>query len=149
MADPQGEYEETISVDAPLERVFDFVADVRNMPKYLPTTQHAETQGEGRVRVTGEAHGHHYDADGFLRADRAQNRLEWGADEHDYSGWMLVGDDGEGTSVTVHISMHKKPGGEHAPSPDEVREGIRRGLQSIKNQVEGRGGKQEPAAAQG
>ncbi len=147
MADPQGEYEETIGVDAPAKKVFDFVAEVGNMPKYLPTTKQAASQGKDRVHVEGKAHGHDYKADGFLRADRHRNRLEWGSDEHDYSGWMTVGEDGNRASVTVHISMHKKPGGEHAPSPEEVREGIRKGLESIRNEVEGSGGKQEPRAA--
>ncbi len=147
MADPEGEYEENITVRAPAARIFDFVSDVSNMPKYLPTTKHAETQGTDRVHVAGSAHGHDYDADGFLRADRGKQRMEWGSDEHDYSGWMTVRENDGAAAVTVHISMHKKPGGAHAPSPADVREGIRKGLESIKQQCEGTGGKQEPAAS--
>ncbi|CAA9506731.1 MAG: hypothetical protein AVDCRST_MAG62-277 [uncultured Sphingomonas sp.] len=58
--DPRGEYEDSVTVDADASAVFDFVSDVRNLPKYLPTTKDAQTQGEGRVRVQGEAQGNRY-----------------------------------------------------------------------------------------
>lgn len=148
--DPRGEYEERLHVRADADEVFDFVADVSNLPKYLPTTKSAEDQGPDRVRVQGEAAGHRYDSDGYLRSDRERMRLEWGADEGYYSGWMQIRSDGGGAEVVVHISLRDKPGqGEEradgGPSPDQVREGMRKGLESIRNHVEGRGGKEEPA----
>lgn len=148
MADSRGEYEDNIMVAAPAAAVFGFVADVRNLPKYLPTTKSAEKQGAEHVRVSGEARGNRYDADGYLRADTRAMRLEWGSDEGDYSGWMHVEPDQDQSRVTVHISMRRQPGPEgQGPRPEDVREGIRRGLESIRNQVMGVGGKAEPAAA--
>lgn len=148
--DPRGEYEERLHVRADTEEVFDFVADVSNLPKYLPTTKQAQDQGPERVRVQGEAAGHRYDADGFLRPDRENMRLEWGADEGYYSGWMQLRPDGGGTEVAVHISLRDRLGDPEAradggPSPEQVREGLRKGLESIRNHVEGRGGKEEPS----
>lgn len=55
------EYEHAMTIDASPDAVFDFVADIRNLPKYLPTTKSAQPQGEERVRVQGEAAGHQYD----------------------------------------------------------------------------------------
>ncbi len=136
---------------APPGQVLDFVADVRNLPRYLPTTKDAQPQGEGRVRVQGEAQGHRYDGDGYLRRDEAAQRLEWGADEGYYSGWLQVRGEGDGAStVTVHISLRGHPPGadpSSAPSDDQINEGLMAGLRSIQNQLEGRGGKQEPSAA--
>ena len=151
MADePMGEYEETLTVAAGPDEVFGFVADVRNLPKYLPTTKGAQSQGVDRVRVQGEAQGHRYDSDGYLRPDEGAKRLEWGADEGYYSGWMQVAPDGDGSNVTVHISLRGHPPGADqgsAPPPEQVQEGLRKGLESIRNHVEGRGGKEEPSAA--
>jgi uncharacterized protein YndB with AHSA1/START domain len=56
--DLKGEYEESLTMRAPADRVFDFIADVRNLPKYLPTTKDAQSQGGERVHVQGEAQGH-------------------------------------------------------------------------------------------
>jgi uncharacterized membrane protein len=100
------EYERSTTIRAPAEAVLAFASDVRNLPKYLPTTHHAEPQGAERVAVAGEAKGHRYQADGYLRADRERQRLEWGSDEGHYSGWLQVEPAGEGASrVTVHLSM--------------------------------------------
>lgn len=148
--DPKGEYEERLSMRASPDQVFDFVADVRNLPRYLPTTKDAQAQGEERVRVQGEAQGHRYDSDGYLRRNADANRLEWGADEGYYSGWLQARPDGDGSEVTVHISLRGHPPGadqSDAPAPEQVQEGLRKGLESIRNQVEGRGGKEEPSAA--
>lgn len=148
--DPMGEYEEKLTMSAGPDEVFDFVADIRNLPKYLPTTKDAQSQGPERVRVQGEAQGHRYDSDGYLRPDRGARRMEWGADEGYYSGWMQVAPNGGGSDVTVHISLRGHPPGADggdAPAPEQVQEGLRKGLESIRNHVEGRGGKEEPSAA--
>ena len=148
MADSKGEYEDRLMVRGDPRRVFDFIADIRNLPHYVPTTKSAQPQGEDRVQVQGEANGQAYDADGYLRADAEAMRLEWGADEGYYAGWMQIRPDGDGAEVTVHLSLRDTPGDDGDwPAPEQVREGLRKGLESIKSQVEGQGGKQEPSAA--
>ena len=138
-----GEYEQTMTMRASPDQVLDFVADVGNMPSYLPTTKSAQPQGE--------AQGHKYDSDGYLRRDPESKRLEWGADEGYYSGWLQVREAGAGASaVTIHISLRARPPGSdqsHAPTDEQINEGLAKGLQSIQNHVEGRGGKVEPSAA--
>ena len=149
--DPLGEYEAKLQVNASSDEVFAFVSDVRNLPKYLPTTKDAQSQGTDRVRVQGEAQGFQYDSDGYLRPDADAKRLEWGADEGYYSGWMQMTGDGDRSDVTVHISLRGKPPGAPdegaGPSPSDIQEGLQKGLESIKNHVEGHGGKEEPAVA--
>lgn len=142
------DFEHSLTVRAPGQDVFDFVADVRNMPRYLPTTQSAEPQGTDRVRMKGEVKGHAYDADGFLRPDRQNLRMEWGADEHHYCGWLQVEPQGDAAQVTVHLTFKDRPGqGGYAASDADIREGLIKSLESIRNLVEGRGGKVEPEAA--
>ncbi|GHO44370.1 SRPBCC family protein [Ktedonospora formicarum] len=147
-----GEYERSIKIQASRRKVEDFMSDVSNLPKYLPTTKHAEPQHGERVRVEGEAHGHHYDADGFFRMDKQNNRMEWGSDgEERYRGWLSAkGDENKGpTEVTVHLSFEPSPKikrelQESAGSEDqEINESLDHALQSLKNQVEGKGGKVE------
>jgi uncharacterized membrane protein len=146
-------YQESMSISASADQVFDFIADIRNLPKYIPTTKSAQPDDEGgeRVQLQGEAKGHKYNADGYLRADRQNYRLEWGADERYYSGHMEVQSKGNNQSqVTVEITFKDNPPGADEgdkPSDADIREGLRKALESIQNQVTGQGGKEEPGAA--
>jgi len=147
----KGEFDESMRIGAPAARVFDFVSKVQNLPKYLPTTRNAVPEQGGRVRVQGQAEGHAYDADGYLRADREHLRLEWGADERHYKGSLEVMPRGKQASeVRVHLSFSgdesARNEGNDGPSPEQVKEGIRDALRSIENHVTGRGGKVEPRA---
>lgn len=150
-----GEYERSIKIQAPRSQVEDFMSDVSNLPKYLPTTKRAEPQHGERVHVEGEAHGHHYDSDGFFRVDKSQNRMEWGSDgEERYRGWLAAkGDESKGpTEVTVHLSFEPSPKmsrslEEPTGSQDTtINESLDHALQSLKNLVEGTGGKIEGRA---
>lgn len=140
-------YKESMVISASPDQVFDFVADVRNMPMYLPTTKSAQPQGKERVRVQGEVQGHRYDADGYLRTDRENYRMEWGADERYYSGSMQIKPQGEQSQVTVEISFRDWPpsaDGQQGPTAQQIQEGLRAALESIQRQLTGQGGKVEP-----
>ncbi len=150
------EFEKSTRVQASPDQVFAFVSDVRNLPKYLPTTKSAQPQEGERVQLQGEANGHRYEGDGRFKQDQAGKRLEWGSDfEFDYSGWLEVKPDGDGASqVTVHLHFGPSPQqSANVPVPGEgpdegqIQEGLDKALQSIQNQVEGKGGKEEPSAA--
>merc|ERR1719282_724052 len=69
------DYEESITVKAPRDQVYDFVSDIKNMPKYMPTTKCAEKAGEERVRVEGSGDGFSYDTEGYLRRNDENDRL--------------------------------------------------------------------------
>ena len=154
------EFEHSTTIDASPDEVYAFMSKVENLPKYLPTTHAAQPQPGERVRVQGEAQGHPYDADGYFRQDRAAHRIEWGADEQYYSGWLQVEEQSSGSSMTVHLSFSGGPpagageapgdaSGDEGPSSEQIQEGLVTALESIKNFVEeGRsGGKVEPSAA--
>ncbi len=148
-----GEYERSISINASREQIENFVSDVQNLPRYLPTTKHAEPEQGERVRVQGETPtGHHYDADGYFRIDRNTHRMEWGSDgEQRYSGRLeFQGPEGDfPTQVFVHLSFDPPPQvgqamAQRTGSQEEtINEGLDKALQSIKNILEGTGGKEE------
>jgi uncharacterized membrane protein len=147
------EYEHTQTISAPADAVYAFVSRVENLPRYLPTTRAAERQEGERVRVRGEAEGREYDSDGYFRTDASSLRLEWGADESEkYSGWLTVEPGGDTSQVTVHLSFGPAtdlPERIEARSESErpIQQGLEASLLSIKNLVEGEGGKVEPPAA--
>jgi len=145
------EYQNSIIIAANPDKVFDFVADMNNLPQYLPTVHNATLESQDRIRIQGEAAGHKYDDTGYFRANKESHKLEWGSDgESNYSGWLKVdqGEDTSSTNLSVHISC-----GESVKKPEGVdwdnvmNEGINKTLQSIKNLCEGHGGKVEPKAA--
>jgi uncharacterized protein YndB with AHSA1/START domain len=147
------DYEYTQTINASPDEVYAFVSNVENLPQYLPTTKSAQPQGEGRVRVQGEANGHQYDSDGTFTADASLRRLEWSADEANrYAGWLAITGQDATSQVTVHLTFGTEMDlpdriEENSPSNRPIQEGIGAALRSIQNIVEGQGGKEEPAAA--
>jgi len=150
------EYHQSKKVQASADQVFDFVAEIKNLPQYLPTVHKASPQQGERIQVEGEAGGHHYKSDGYFRVDRQNRRLEWGSDgENNYSGSLEVTEaDDRASEVAVNIQFDPKP--ELAKKLDEqgndrhqvINDGINAALVSIKNLCEGKGGKVETARRQ-
>ena len=153
------EYEQSQTIDAPPEQVFGWLSDVRNLPKYLPPVTDASIQGpsaEGspgqRVRTTLQYPGGDgsFDAEGYLAVDEGRRRMDWGAEAgRDYSGWLEVAADGQGSLVTVHLSFGERsvePGmREETPEgEDPLAEGISATLESIRRQLEEGSGKVQP-----
>jgi hypothetical protein len=106
-----------------------------------------------RIRTTleypGEVGGT-FEAEGYLAVDEQERRMEWGAEAgRDYSGWLTVGNHGEGTSeVVVHLSFGERSAKsemqEQAPEGrDPLAEGISATLESIRRQIEEGSGKVE------
>lgn len=147
------EFEQSTTVAAPADSIFDFISDVRNVPQYLPTVKSAQPQQGERIRTQGQAGDRSYDSDGHFRVDKQARRLEWGSDgENDYRGWLEVHGKGDSQSqVKVHIHYSPKPETlqrmvERSPNhsfESVMNEGISKTLESIKQICEGKGGKQE------
>src|SRR5918997_2839931 len=153
------DYEQSQTIDAPPEEVFAWLADVDNLPRYLPPVVSSSAEGpsaEGmpgcRIRTTLEYPGGEgtFDARGYLAVDEQERRMEWGAEAgRDYSGWLTVGNHGEGGSeVVVHLSFGERSVEpemqEQAPEGrDPLAEGISATLESIRRQIEEGSGKVE------
>jgi hypothetical protein len=147
------EYERSRFVQASPDDVFAFVSDARNLATFLPTVDAAEPHGEDRVEVHGHVQGRSYDDDGWFRVDEARRRIEWGADERTYSGWLTVSGDDGGAQVVAHLSFApyvtpsgRPISGEPQTAPDPIEQSLEAALDSLRNLMEGTGGKEEPSA---
>lgn len=141
-------YESELKVQAEPDAIFAYVKDPENMPKYLSTVHEAHAQGPDRVSVDGEAAGHEYHSDGWFKVDDDARTMSWGSDgENKYSGHLTVRPHEDHSHVAVALDFEPKPGQEAAfeaqtGSRDEtVQKGLDAALQSIKNEMEGTGGK--------
>lgn len=125
-----GDYRHTQDVDAPAAQLFDYLADVGNLPKYFSAMTSATPAGDEAVRFVAEVEGDTQEGEAWFRVDRERQHLEWGSEgPNDYRGELdITGDD---TSSTVSLSLHT----EHAEG-DRVEEGIASTLASVKSLVE-------------
>jgi uncharacterized protein YndB with AHSA1/START domain len=156
----QQEYEQGRAIDAPPEEVFAWLSEVENLPKYLPPVVDSRVVGHSAEGVPGQRirtkleypgeGGSTFDAVGYLAVDEIERRMEWGAESgRDYSGWLTVGNHGEGGSeVVVHLSFGERSAGpgieERSPEGrDPLAEGISATLESIRRQIEEGSGKVE------
>jgi uncharacterized membrane protein len=105
-----GEYRGEIAIDRPAAEVFAFLADIRNMPRYLPTVRKAAPRDDGKVAMEGEAGGHAYQDEGWLKVDAHALRMQWGsASKPDYGGSIEVREAGAGAEVALSLSLTPEP----------------------------------------
>jgi len=144
------EFTGRIEIERPAAEVFAFLSDSRNMPRYLPTVRKVVPRGPERVEVQGEAAGHAYQDEGWLKVDPGARRMRWGAgDGTDYQGALEVRDLAGRAELEVHLHLEPGPGRarhlqEQAGNVDHaVRLALERALGAIKASCEEGG--MEPA----
>ena len=147
------EYERSRLVQASPDDVFAFVSDARQPGDVLADGGHGRTASGGSCRGPRRGPGQDYEDDGWFRVDEARHRIEWGADERTYSGWLTVAAEDGGAQVVAHLSFapYVTPAGrpitgEPPDDPDPIEQSLEAALDSLRNLMEGRGGKEEPAA---
>lgn len=141
-------YERTETMAAPADAVFAFLKEPSNLPKYLPPIKTAEVDAPDHIQLEGNAPGgEEFHNTGSYNVDEGRRRMEWGAElEHEYSGWLEVGQDGgESSSVTVHLefgprSVQPAIQAQASEGRDPTEEALGKTLEAIKRQVEGSGG---------
>ena len=131
------DYERAQTVEASAGALFDFLADVGNLPRYFERMTAAEPAGGEAVRVRAEVDGRVQEGEAWFRVDTDARRVEWGSEgPSDYSGWLDVTDEGAGRStVAVHVSTERVE-----DRPDEINQGIDRTLGNVRRLVEEPGG---------
>lgn len=158
------EYEQAQTIHAPAGAVFAWLADVDNLPHYLPPVKRAELMGpsaEGvqgqRIRIEVEIPGRYEaESEGYFSVDREDRRIEWGAEmNRDYSGWLAVEEvEAAESRVTVHLSfgprsVEEEVQEESSEERDPLAEGVASTLESIRRQIEEGSGKEEPVSPEG
>ena len=96
------EHEHTEHVAAAPGAVYAAIADVSNLPKFVPQMTGARASGDGHVEVDARYGGHDQHGEASFRADDNQRRIEWSS-ASGYHGWMQVDADGAGSRLTLHL----------------------------------------------
>ena len=97
------EHEHSHHVAAPADRVYAVLADPANLSHFVPQVRTAQADGD-HVTVEARYDGKTQSGEAFFRADDAARRIEWGTDGGGYGGWMAVGEDGDGSTLTLHLT---------------------------------------------
>jgi uncharacterized protein YndB with AHSA1/START domain len=103
------EFERTVTVATAPDNAFRFLADPRNLPRYVARMTVAQPEGGNTLRVAAEVEGRHEEGDARFRSDPAARRIEWGAgNSTGYRGWLQVAESGDGASVTIHLHVERE-----------------------------------------
>lgn len=121
------------TVEASADALFDYLADVGNLPRYFSSMTSAQP-GEGEeVRTTARLpDGREVQGEAWFRIDANRRTIEWGSEgPSHYGGNLEVRDDGERSRVTVRLHTTRVQ-----PGDEEVQAGLERTLANVKRLVE-------------
>jgi hypothetical protein len=123
-------YRRTRTVHAGEDRVFEYLADVHNLPRYVDRMTAAEPAGADTVEVTADVDGQTEHGEAWLRVDRTARRIQWGAhDDSGYSGTIDLSADQDRTIITIELHT------EHTAS-DQIDQALDTTLDQIQHQLE-------------
>jgi uncharacterized protein YndB with AHSA1/START domain len=106
------EHEHTQHVAAPPDRVFAALADVDNLPRYVPQLTAARRTEGDTVAIEARYEGHTQSGEAWFRTDADAHRIEWGSPGSAYHGWIEVSPDGDGSRLTLFLATV------HGDAPD-------------------------------
>jgi carbon monoxide dehydrogenase subunit G len=72
------QHEHTEHVAAPPDAVYAAIADVTNLPRFVPQVIAARAAGANRVEVDARYEGHEQHGEASFATDDAARRIEWG-----------------------------------------------------------------------
>lgn len=125
-----GDYEQSRDVNAPATQLFDYLAEIRNLPRYFSAMTSAEPAEGEAVHVTAVVDGVTRDGEAWLRVDRDRKHLDWGSEgPNDYHGRLDVTDNAASSRVTV--LLHSERGDD-----DRINKGLVDTLAEIQRLVE-------------
>lgn len=97
------QHEHTEHIAAPPDAVYAAIADVSNLPRFVPQMTAARPAEDDRVQVDARYHGREQHGEASFHADDAERRIEWGSPSG-YRGWMQVTPDGNGSRLTLFLN---------------------------------------------
>ncbi len=106
------EHEHTEYVAATPDSVFAALADLGNLPRYVPQLTAAERIDGERVKIEARYEGHTQQGEGWFRTDESERQIEWGSAGSDYRGWIRVSPEGDGSRLTLFLATV------HGDAPD-------------------------------
>lgn len=109
------EIEHAEHVAAAPDAVFAALADVKNLPHFVPQVTEAEAKDGETVEVTARYGGHTQHGEAWFRPDEASRTIEWGAGDGPYHGRMRIEPDGDGSKLVLEMTTT------HVQSDGDVR----------------------------
>ena len=98
------EHEHTEHVAAEPEKVFATIADPVNLPHFVPQLTAVERLDGDKLMIEARYEGHTQRAEAWFRADESKSRIEWGAPESAYHGWIEVSPEEGGSRLTLFLA---------------------------------------------
>lgn len=95
-------HEHTEHVAAAPDDVYRLIADVANLPKFVPQMTAARSTDGGRLAVDARYGGHDQHGEVSFEANDRRRRVEWSAPSG-YRGAMQVDPDGDGSRLTLFL----------------------------------------------
>ena len=116
------QYEHTEHVAAPADAVYAAIADLNNLPRFVPQLTGVRPAEGDRIEVDARYEGREQHGEATFHADDAERRIEWSAPSG-YQGWMKVDPDGEGSRLTLFLETRHGAERDHdvAATLDAVR----------------------------
>ncbi len=101
-----GHFEKSGSVSAPAQQLFDFLSDVRNLPRYFARMTSAEPVDGDAVQVQAILPGGgRQQGKAWFKVDDQARRITWGSERTaDYSGELHVTGDQSASTVTLVVN---------------------------------------------
>lgn len=132
------EFEVERMMPANANDVFDLVSDLSRLADWLPGSVTVHPTGETSVHADVEPR--HVHAEGQVRAERDQLRLEWTGDagpQVDYAGWLQVMPTDEHSSrVALHLSfLGHQPETHGGRASEQIRQWMTEGLERLEQLV--------------
>lgn len=98
------EHRHTEFVAATPDRVFGALAQVENLPRYVPQLTGAERVDGDRVSIHARYDGHSQQGEAWFRTDAGERRIEWGSPGSEYHGSIEVKPEGDGSVLSLYLS---------------------------------------------
>ncbi|MFD6419315.1 SRPBCC family protein [Streptomyces sp. NPDC060194] len=132
-----GNYDNSITVAVAPDRLFSYLADVENLPAYLPRLTSAHAHDGDQVTVTAhidppDAPERDVKGEAWIHVLEQGKTLEWGAaGPHDYGGRLHVSPADTPDSSRLSVELHTR-----RVEGEQVDEGLQEALTGIKSAVE-------------
>lgn len=97
------QHEHTEHVAAAPDAVYAAIADVSNLPRFVPQMTAARRTEGDHVEIDARYEGREQHGEASFRADESERRIEWSSPSG-YRGWMKVDPDGEGSRLTLFLN---------------------------------------------
>lgn len=125
-----GDYQRSIDVAAPSGRLFDYLADVHNLPQYFASMKSAERSSGESVDVVADVQGTERHGEAWFHVDEERRHLRWGSEgSSNYHGELDIAGDDETSTVTVKLHTERVDSG-------AIESGLAQTLDNVKRLVE-------------